>query len=165
MTELERIVKLAVVYFITMCVFSSLSLSLPTEAWGEDLSEAQLQNMYMEFLTEEGYLPEIDDDGDIRFKYEGRTYFIIVNETDQTFFQILLPNIYSIENEEKRAEVLAAADHANALSKVAKVHTVGDNTYVSVELLVATPEDFKKLFKRSMSLMTNGMNNFANKIL
>ena len=33
----------------------------------------------MGYLTAEGYLPSIDDDGDIKFKVEGETYYTVKN--------------------------------------------------------------------------------------
>jgi len=43
----------------------------------------------MEYLRQEGYMPSIDDDGDIIFKVAGNSYFIIIDENALQFFQIL----------------------------------------------------------------------------
>jgi hypothetical protein len=126
--------------------------------------EEQLQRLYTEYLAEEGYKPEVDSDGDVRFKREGRLYFIEVSEDDPEFFHVVLANIWSIESEKERLQVLAAADYSNAKSKVSKVHTVRDNVWVSIELFVASPEDFKGVFKRIMSAFDNGVANFVNKM-
>ena len=94
-------------------------------------------------LSAEGYRPSIDGDGDVKFKREGRTYFIIVSEKDPEFFRLVLANIWEIENDVERSRVLQAADHSNAASKVSKVYIVKDNVWVCVELFVAAPEDFR----------------------
>ena len=124
----------------------------------------QLQALYSDYLKDEGYKPEIDSDGDVRFKREGRTYFIAVSAKDPEFFRVVLANIWSIDNEAERVKVHAAADFSNAESKVSKVHTVRDNVWVSIELFVASPGDFRGVFTRSMSALDNGVANFVKKM-
>jgi hypothetical protein len=130
----------------------------------QTLSKAQLQRLYTDYLSEEGYRPEVDSDGDVRFKREGRLYFIGVSEEDPEFFRVVLANIWPIESEKERAQVLVAADESNAKSKVAKVYTVRDNVWVCVELFVARPEDFKGVFRRAMSALDNGVAIFVEKM-
>jgi len=36
-------------------------------------NKESLQQMYMDYLVEEGFRPEIDGDGDVHFKKEGRS--------------------------------------------------------------------------------------------
>ncbi len=120
-----------------------------------------LQRLYVDYLSEEGYKPKIDSDGDVQFKREGKTYFISVADNDPEFFRVVLPAIWSIESEEERSQALVAADRSNALCKAAKVYTVADNVWVSLELFVAQPEDFKNVFRRAISALDNGAVAFA----
>ncbi|AGX87737.1 T3SS (YopN, CesT) and YbjN peptide-binding chaperone 1 [Candidatus Symbiobacter mobilis] len=124
-------------------------------------TKTELQRLYMDYLSSEGYKPDIDSDGDVRFKHEGKTYFIDVSERDPEFFRIVLANVWRIDDEQERSQVLAAADKSNALSKVTKVFTVNDRVWVSIELFVAHPEDFRPLFSRAMSALDNGLGNFV----
>jgi len=134
-------------------------------ALGADLTtEEDFQKFYMEYLSSEGYKSEVDSDGDVMFKKEGLTYYIIVNASDDEFFELALPNIHQVENDSDRAKSLAAADYSNAKSKVSKVYLVGDNVWVTVELFVASPDGFKDVFQRSMSAVLNGANNFIEKM-
>jgi hypothetical protein len=137
-----------------------------TQAGAQNTSDKkkELQRLYVGFLTDEGYKPEIDSDGDVRFKYEGKTYFIQVTEADPEFFRLVLANIWSIDSETERAQVMTALDYSNARSKVTKAHSVKDNVWVCVELFVADPADFKGVFKRSLSALQNGVANFVTKI-
>lgn len=130
----------------------------------QTMSKDDLQYLYTEYLTEEGYKPEIDSDGDVSFKREGRTYFIGVDEDDPEYFRVVLANIWPIESEGERRLVVLAADESNNRSKVSKVYTVKDNVWVSIELFVAQPEDFKGVFRRSMSALDNGVSNFVKKM-
>tara|TARA_B100000902_G_scaffold393861_1_gene448970 strand:- start:5947 stop:6387 length:441 start_codon:yes stop_codon:yes gene_type:complete len=42
----------------------------------EDSQSEERQQMYLSHLEEEGYRPTIDDDGDVKFKKEGKSYYI-----------------------------------------------------------------------------------------
>lgn len=118
------------------------------------------QKFYSDYLSSEGYKPEVDTDGDVSFKREGLTYYIIVTETDSEFFEMALPNIHHIEDETDRTAAYIAADYSNAKSKVSKVYMVGDDVWVTVELFIASPDAFKDVFERAMSALLNGANNF-----
>ena len=78
---MTRIGKILVVVFIFLGVFA-----FPVSA--QQMSKAALQRMYMDYLREEGYMPSIDEDGDILFKVAGDSYYIIIDEDDLQFFQI-----------------------------------------------------------------------------
>lgn len=123
-----------------------------------------LQRLYIDYLTEEGYRPIIDDDGDVQFKREGKYYFIQVDEDDPEFFILVLANVWPIESEGERIQVLVAADVSNGTSKASKVQTVGDDVWVSVELFLVRPEDFKEVFERSLEAIDNGLSLFVEKM-
>jgi hypothetical protein len=145
------------------CLVALVVLTSPGVLVAQDseYTREQLQELYMEYLKEEGYLPMIDQDGDVAFKAEGRNYFIQVNETDPEFFRLAFPNFWEIESEEERVRAFAAASQASFETKVAKVYLVNDNTWASTEIFVAKPEDFKPLFKRSLSALKVSVDTFA----
>lgn len=159
-----NIAKRALGVVVVVIVLLSIGAVTAQVSASGSLKKEQLQRLYTEYLTAEGYKPEVDSDGDVRFKREGRTYFIDVSEKDPEFFHVVLANIWSIESEKERLQVLAAADYSNAKSKVSKVHTVRDDVWVSIELFVASPDDFKGVFKRVMSAFDNGVANFVKKM-
>jgi hypothetical protein len=123
-----------------------------------------LQKVYMDFLTEEGFRPTIDPDGDIQFKREGFTYFIGVAEGDPQFFRLVLPHIWPIESEEERAKVLTAIDYSNRMSKAAKIYTLGDNVWGTVELFVSSPGDYEPLFERILGSLDAALELFVEKM-
>lgn len=130
-------------------------------AEGSELDKTGLQKLYVDYLSAEGYRPEVDDDGDVVFKREGLTYFINVAEDDQEFFSVVLPNIWPIESETERAMVLAAADRANGKAKVSKVFTMDDDVWVATELFVARPGDFTGVFQRALSAIDTATDIFT----
>lgn len=127
-------------------------------------SKQDLQELYSTFLSHEGYKPEVDEDGDVRFKRESKTYFINVDAADTSSFRLVLANIWPMDNEEERAEVRIAMDHCNALAKVAKAYMVRDNVWVAIETFIARPEDFKVIFQRSLTALDHGVGLFARRM-
>ena len=126
-------------------------------------SKKNLQDMYMDYLRAEGYVPSVDKDGDILFKVAGDSYYILVDEDDLQFFQIYMGiNL----GKTKLADALHAANYATRRSKVAKVYISqdGKSAIIKIELLVNKPEDFKQLFSRSMSIMRTAEENFLSEL-
>ena len=131
---------------------------------GTEYTKSDLQDIYVSFLKSEGYMASIDGDGDVTFKREGKEYFIGVDERDPQFFRLVIPNIWPIENEAERQKVLIAAHHSTAVAKCAKVFMVKDNVWVSIEIFVNSPEDFRPLFNRSISALQTGVGSFVEKM-
>ena len=120
--------------------------------------------LYHNFLAEEGYRPVIDKDGDVTFKVEGRIYFIQIFEDDDLFFRVCFPNFWEIESDEERQKVLKASNIATRTSKVAKIFTVEDNVWASVELFIGDPDAFKLVFARCLSALQNCVRSFTEKM-
>jgi hypothetical protein len=132
-------------------------LALPTV---EAQTEEEIQMMYVSFLEREGYAPSIDSDGDVQFKREGKSYFLAVDSEDPIFFRLVLANIWPIESEEERVEVLRAMDAANAKTKVAKMHLVKDNVWVSVEIFQKEVGDYEAYFNRCIRTIIGCVDNY-----
>jgi hypothetical protein len=137
--------------------------SLFSPAGYAEVSTSELQHMYINYLIGEGYKPKVDREGDIRFMYEGEPYYIDVN-TDPYFFRIVLIKKWPIESEPERRKVLVTAADSNATVKVAKVFTIENLVWFSSEVFVSKPEQFKGIFKRSMSALQTVKNVFIKKM-
>lgn len=123
-------------------------------------------SIYMDYLEREGYRPIIDDDGDVVFKEEGRTYYVDVDTEDEMFFRLVMPNFWSIESGEELARVLIAANYASMKTKVVKVYVRSDDkdTIASIEMFLGKPEDFTAVFRRALSALKAGVANFVEKM-
>ena len=71
-----------IIYFFTF-LFCTFLYSQDTSASrnsnnSEEIEKRELRSNYMGYLTAEGYMPSIDDAGDIKFKSEGKTYYLLV---------------------------------------------------------------------------------------
>lgn len=127
----------------------------------EPISRTIRARMYFDHLKGEGYSPEMDEDGDVRFKKEGKLYVILVSEKDDEYFNLVYPNFWSIENNEERAKVEKAAIQATSNTKVAKVYPMNDNTWATVELFCVPPEVFKPVFERSIRALQAAVATFV----
>lgn len=127
------------------------------------MDKREKAQLYMDYLTAEGYRPSIDQDGDVVFKSEGRTYYIEVDEKDEEYFRLVFPNFWNIESEEELARAFYAANHATMATKVAKVYVRSDgkDTIAAIEMFVSPPENFKLVFNRAMSALRTGVNDFV----
>ena len=127
-------------------------------------TRSALQNIYMENLAKEGYRPEVDEDGDIKFRVLGSNYFIIIDEHDLEFFQIYTGFWLDDMTMEDAYEMI---NYANRRSKVAKLSLSTNDkepgriiVSITAELLVENPRDFADVFPRALSLLANAKNIF-----
>lgn len=131
---------------------------------GKPKSKSERVEMYRQFLAAEGYAPQVEAEGVLVFKSEGKVYLIMPDDKDEVYFRLLMPNFWSIENEPERRKVLKAAAFANAQTKVAKIFPLGDNTCASIELFCSPPDAFKPVFKRALSAIRTAVDNFVSKM-
>jgi len=148
----------------TLILIFGVFFAFPVSAQeGVEWTRDDLQNMYMQYLREEGYLPSIDEDGDILFKVSGNNYFIIIDENDLLFFRIYTGvslGDFLPEN------ALSAANFINMHSKVAKIYISSDgkSAAINTELLLPNPRDFKTVLSRALSLMRFAESNFFSQL-
>jgi hypothetical protein len=130
---------------------------------GAQTAESELkrqQEMYLEYLKTEGYIPTLDQDGDILFKIAGSFYFLMIDENDPEFFQLYKGiNLESTPMQ----DALEAANYTNRRSKVAKMYITTDGTaaIIKVEMLLKEPDAYKAVFKRCISILQNAESIFA----
>lgn len=124
-------------------------------------SDAQLQESYLAFLSDEGVEGWVDSDGDVQFEYNERNYFIETNDGDNEFFRVVLFNIWPIESEQERIQVLAAVNEVNREMKVVKGYTLNDNVWIACELFLGSPEGFKPVWQRCMNAIDSAVDTFV----
>lgn len=130
------------------------------------MTKSERAEMYRDYLNSEGFPASIDDDGDIVFKSEGRTYLILIYEKDDTYFQLVYPSFWSIESDQECEQAAAAALYATSQTKAAKVYLTKekDNTWASVECFFSAPEHFKGVFTRMLLALQAGVKSFTGKM-
>lgn len=142
------------------CATTGSTVSRTDTGGSGQYSRQNLQSMYVDFLTSEGYVPSIDSDGDVNFKVEGTNFYIIVNEEDLGFFQIY--QIFGLPTAEQQQNAVAASNYANRSTKVAKtnISSDGKSLIINGEIFVSNPEYFKLVFRRLISAMQRARENF-----
>ncbi len=70
-------------FFALVCTVISLCAAVAEPPTGK---AATMQNQVKSYLQTEGYVPTIDSDGDIKFKSEGRTYYISMQNYDSAVY-------------------------------------------------------------------------------
>jgi hypothetical protein len=158
MKSLTRITCLAGVLFV-------LSAFLSQPAFSQAMTKSQLQTMYMDYMRQQGYQADIDSDGDILFKAEGRSYYIIVNDTDLEYFEILFPGFWAIESDDEWVKAAAACSYVSRSIKVAKVFLTSNNdTSIIVDVLLINPKDFSTVFPRMMNIINTARTRFVDEM-
>lgn len=125
-------------------------------------SDADLQALYTDFLTAEGYDSFVDSDGDVQFDRDGRTYFIGTNDYDPSFFNVVLLDVWPIESAMERTAALIAVNEVNKQMKVVKGYvTNDDNVWLACELYVDAPGDFAPVFDQCLSTIDTAVDTFT----
>ena len=123
--------------------------------------------LYEQFLKEEGFTPDRDGDGDVAFKFEGGTYYVLSNESDPRYFAMIFPNFWQIENPEELRKAYVAPNDVSRDTKVVKVHVNGKQTNVNatVEVYVDEPSGFRPFMKRALAVLQYAVNQFRSKMV
>jgi hypothetical protein len=124
-----------------------------------------VRQVYLDHLAEEGYRPTVDEDGDVRFKHEGGTYFILQN-SDENYLQVLFPNFWSIESPDELRAVDRAVSAVNDRFKVAKFYVRSDelNVHATAELFVTSPHVAVLHLRRCLDVLATASRAFRDEV-
>jgi hypothetical protein len=128
----------------------------------------QMDNMmdfYKRWLLENDFPCEIDEDGDLRFSYQKYEFFILHSDDDHQFFHVLFPNIWSIENENERQQVLEASNYLNISFKMVKALVGSQWVSLSIEMYLDNTFYFEEHLTRILDVLIKGRDAFAQKML
>lgn len=117
-------------------------------------SQIKLRNEIQAFLKEEGFMPEIDSDGDIRFKKEGNTYYVRVNPNDESPMYVSLFSPYNYSEKYDKDIVILASEKLNRYKGV-KVVCYETSFSIQGDMFVVSSEAFKFTFYKIISQIVN----------
>lgn len=115
--------------------------------------DAEVAERYAALLRADGYSPEIDEDGDVRFKYEGSNIIILLDDEDPSFVRVCLPNFLKIASDEHRSRVLAAVNEANRQVKVGKAFITKEHCWAAVEAFIPDAAYLGSFLKRYLRIL------------
>lgn len=127
-------------------------------------SQVELRTDLKNFLTEEGFQPEIDGDGDIKYKYQGKTYFIsIIVDNEETPFLVNLDSYYTYPEGMPRIAVKLSAYKLNNWKSIKLV--CGDSNFIiRSSMFIRNAEAFKQVFYRIMSAISDANSKFMDEM-
>ncbi len=144
-----------------LVLLAALALALPQAKAQDGLSEAQknLRTEIFGFLKNEGFVPEIDDDGDITFKREGHAHWIIVSRNDDSpMFVTMMRSAPYVENYDKN-RALHASEELN-LYKTVKVECADDYAVIKSQMYLTDPAAFESVFYQLLEVMSNAYGDY-----
>lgn len=143
---------------ILSLVFSS---KIAAEEKKLNSDQLALRSEIVTFLKEEGYMPEIDSDGDIAFKIEGTRYYVSISATDENPMYLSFFSSFNNPSDYSPDVVLMASKELNKYKGV-KV-TCYDNSFrISCDLYLRDAELFKESFYKVKSQMSSVQSDFLN---
>ena len=146
---------------ISILTFLVMSFALfANTANAAEPTASELQMMYMNILKKNSIVGFVDDDGDIQFTYNDKTYFIDVDAEDPDFFRVVLANLGPIESELERLEVVMALDQVNSKYKVVKAYLNNDNVWMATEIFCVADQHEKHLM-RCLQVIESGVSLFV----
>ena len=105
-------------------------------------------------------MPQYDERGNIEFKYQMRNFLFFVNDDDAQFFQLTMPSIFEV-TDDNRLAALEAMNQINDNTKVIKL-TVTKSGYVweSTEIMLDSTPELDDVFPRLLNILLNTQQKF-----
>lgn len=127
---------------------------------GNESNEAEeLRYLISNFLQSQQYITEIDEDGDITFKWNGERFYIILYPNDDMYMSLVCPGFYefSKKTEEK---VLRSSSAVTGRTKLVSLYGENYKVTASVQFLLPDKREFPLVFPRAMELLEAGIDRF-----
>lgn len=120
--------------------------------------------MVLDFLQKQGFCPEVDaDNGNIWFKYQMASFLFINNDDDEEFFQLLMPGIYDV-TDDNRDMVLEAANKVNHSIKVVKACIINDGVWLFFENILDHTPEVADIIPRALNILQAARQNFYQEV-
>ena len=117
--------------------------------------------LYFDFLQTEGYVPTVNEQNDVVFKQEGKTFVISVDEDDDQFLRVIFPNFWSVETAEELVRALAMANAINARFKVGKIVVVNNQVWAVAEMFIDSSPELDEFVPRILHILRHTADAFG----
>lgn len=137
---------------------ADLGDATPHSGGPEEVQAAEppsLTRQILDWLAEEGFRCDLDDDGDIHVRHEGRDVYILLDAKDPAYVRFLVPDVWQCEGEDaERSVALVVANSVNSSFKALKVSLRSNgNVYAAVELFLDGFEAFREVTPRCLDVL------------
>lgn len=137
-------------------LFAFVAIAVALSAHGADLSReaSNLRSQIKSYLSQEGYVPSIDEDGDIKFKYQGNTYFIRLFDIAGDIALRYMVGVSIPDNvSQTRAKAICIQVAQQKLCTRAVVTPSGQSISVQIDGFCSGIAMFKDVFSTNMMLL------------
>lgn len=120
----------------------------------DELTPAQLKfrSNIVQFLTEEGFAPSIDeDDNSVNFKKEGELHWISVEDSNPFYIEFHRSGLNS--EDANRSVVIEAVNEANRVVRCAKAMLNKSSVSIAIEMYCHSAEEFRYVFYKSLAAL------------
>ena len=135
------------------------SISFAQNDSGFNSEQLALRTDLFNFLKEEGFMPELDSNGYIKFKSEGQEYYISVSKTDENPMYVVLFRLFN-NPDEYSAETIAMASTKLNFYKGVKVLCFDKSFRIGAELYVRNAEPVKSAFYKLKGIIDSVKSDF-----
>lgn len=119
-----------------------------------------LAQSYHDILTRAGHAPQPTAEGYLTFQHEGGQYYLLLDEKDPQFFQLVYPNFHAIHNENTRLRAFVAAGRVNDGIKSAKIMVNENNVWACVELFVVSVAHAETFLRAALAAVQAAVQKF-----
>lgn len=116
-------------------------------------TQIRLRNEVLDFLKIEGFVPEVDKDGDIKFKKEGLVYYIGIGKDESPYF-VTCFRFLNYPSDYSRDVVKIAANELNFYKGV-KLLCYKSHVRVQAEMYYRNVEAFRRVFYKLLNQIGN----------
>lgn len=112
------------------------------------------QEKVISILQALGYKPQTDDDGDLRIRYQMKSFYVLGTQSEENFLSVIFPQFYEFEEGEV-TKVLAACNKLTRDIKLAKVYIdqTFKNVTASCEFFYNDEESMKVCLEKSLEIL------------
>lgn len=134
-------------------------------ATAQDYSQRQLQEIFSRHLSAESLRPELTSAGNVRFRSQGRTFVVHIDERDPLYFRLTMAFVADDKSEAARHRLLEGCNAAAADVKVVKcfLDEEGDPTFAA-EMFLVVPGDFTLAFDRLLRAMDSAYRRYNRRL-
>lgn len=149
--------RLIVTLVLGLLIFPSISFAQSDSGFNSE--QLALRTDLFNFLKEEGFMPELDSYGDIKFKSEGQPYYISVSKTDENPMYVVFFRLFN-NPDEYSAETIAMASTKLNFYKGVKVLCFDKSFRIGAELYVRNAEPVKSAFYKLKGIIDSVKSDF-----
>ncbi len=148
-------------YFLIAFLFLSFTAQAQFGAVKNALNQKPQQDQYVAFLTAKGYNPEVDKDGDVKFTYKDKTYYLTIDQKDPNFFRMARIANLRLSSEANINQAKQICHDITKDAKMTKVYWSNGQIWASSEQIVASAGDFEGIFDRTLELTQKAYQSFV----